>query len=431
MEKSDKILKRLLGLHPKKIDLSLNRVQRLLGRLGNPHKSLSPVIHVAGTNGKGSSIAFMRSILEAAGYRVNVYSSPHLVRFNERIRLSGSLISDDSLADLLEHCETANADDEITYFEITTVAAFEAFNRYPADIVLLECGLGGRFDATTVIDSPVVTAITPISMDHMQFLGGTLTKIAGEKSAIQKSGVPSVIGAQEEAAGRVIQTDAVERNAILYRFGKEWFVRRQNASLIFDSNNGKRRLPAPALHGSHQFDNAGLAIACLENLKSFKINDACIAKGLQTVYWPGRAQYLRKGELAQILPMGWELWLDGGHNAAAGSVLSALAQGWNDKSLYLVFGMSANKRPSEFLRPLAKHVKELYAVYISGDVDSLPAQVIVEKAKLLGIHSKISISISNALWEITNHNLIPGRVLICGSLYLVGQVLSENGTIEL
>ena len=266
----------MLRLHPKKIDLSLGRILKLLELLGSPHENLPPVVHVAGTNGKGSSIAFMRAMLEVAGYRVHVYSSPHLVRFNERIRLAGELIAESDLSNLLEDCERVNKGEAITYFEITTAAAFKAFASIPADIVLLECGLGGRYDATTVVPQPILTAITPVSMDHMQFLGDTLAEIASEKAAIQKPGVISVIGDQSPTPLQVIENEAMTRGALLHRMGVEWHVRRDSEQMIFDES---RRFPLPALPGPHQVTNAGLAIACIDNLDDFHVSDNAIEQG--------------------------------------------------------------------------------------------------------------------------------------------------------
>ena len=423
MAKSDAILERLLSLHPKKIDLSLGRVLKLLERLGLPHENLPPVVHVAGTNGKGSSIAFMRAILEIAGYRVHVYSSPHLVRFNERIRLAGKLISELDLGNLLEDCERANKGDAITYFEITTAAAFKAFASTPADIVLLECGLGGRYDATTVVPRPALTAITPVSMDHMQFLGDTLAEIASEKAAIQKPGVISVIGDQSPTPLQVIENEAMTRGAPLHRMGIEWHVCRDSGYMIFD---GSRRFPLPALPGPHQVTNAGLAIACIDKLDGFQVSDNAIKQGLRKVDWPARVQRLVSGPLVDTLPNGWELWLDGGHNAAAGETLAAVAADWGAAPLHLIFGMLDSKEPVDFLRPLAKQVHCLYAVAIPGEESSLSAEAAATAAKSLGIVATPADDVGAAIAAILGTVTAPSRVLICGSLYLAGQVLANN-----
>lgn len=426
MAKSDAILERLLRLHPKKIDLSLGRVLGLLERLGNPHEKLPPVVHVAGTNGKGSTIAFLRAMLEAAGYRAHVYTSPHLVHFNERIRLAGSLIEEDALSDLLEVCESANQGEQITYFEITTAAAFKAFAETPADIVLLECGLGGRYDATTVIDRPALTAITPISMDHMQFLGNTLAEIAGEKAAIQKRSVTTIVGPQMPIAAQVIEDAATTRGAALYRAGAEWLSAREDNALIFEDAQGRRRFPLPALPGPHQIDNAGLAIAGLGNLDGFKVDDAAIAHGLRTVDWPARAQHLATGKLVDLLPPGWELWLDGGHNAAAGETLATVAEDWRDSALHLVFGMLNSRAPTDFLRPLATLASGLHGVAIPNEEASLSSSEATEAGRAVGISAEPSVGVAEAIKTIVQQNAAPGRILICGSLYLAGQVLAEN-----
>ncbi|MFL2541665.1 MAG: bifunctional folylpolyglutamate synthase/dihydrofolate synthase [Candidatus Latescibacterota bacterium] len=423
MAKSDAILERLLRLHPKKIDLSLGRVLKLLELLGSPHENLPPVVHVAGTNGKGSSIAFMRAMLEVAGYRVHVYSSPHLVRFNERIRLAGELIAESDLSNLLEDCERVNKGEAITYFEITTAAAFKAFASIPADIVLLECGLGGRYDATTVVPQPVLTAITPVSMDHMQFLGDTLAEIASEKAAIQKPGVISVIGDQSPTPLQVIENEAMTRGALLHRMGVEWHVRRDSEQMIFDES---RRFPLPALPGPHQVTNAGLAIACIDNLDDFHVSDNAIEQGLKTIDWPARMQRLVSGPLVDTLPNGWELWLDGGHNAAAGAVLAAVAADWGAAPLHLIFGMLDSKEPVDFLRPLVERVCHLYAVAIPGEESSLSADAVATAAKSLGIGATPADSVGAAIAAILGTANLPSRILICGSLYLAGQVLANN-----
>ena len=426
MVASDAILRRLLRLHPKKIDLSLGRVLSLLARLGSPHERLPPVVHVAGTNGKGSSIAFLRAFLETAGYRTHVYTSPHLVRFNERIRLAGDLIEEVVLAELLEDCERVNAGDPITYFEITTAAAFKAFSETPADIVLLECGLGGRYDATTVVPRPALTAITPLSMDHMQFLGDTLAEIAGEKAAIQKRNVVSVVATQPEEARQVIELEAESRGAKLYRAGHEWHAHKEVGKFVYESRSRKRSLPLPALPGPHQICNAGLAIACVENLPDFAISDDQIAVGLCAVDWPARVHCLRRGPLVDLLPDGWELWLDGGHNAAAGETLAAVAEEWDGRPLFLVFGMLQSKDPRAFLLPLASHAFGLYAVAIPGEETSLVAVDAARAARELGLPAAAADSVADAVRDIISLKGVPARILICGSLYLAGQVLGEN-----
>jgi dihydrofolate synthase / folylpolyglutamate synthase len=423
---SDRVLERLALLHPKKIDLSLGRVERLLGRLGNPEARLPPVIHVAGTNGKGSAVASLRAILEAAGRRVHAYTSPHLVRFHERIRLAGRLIAEEALLALLEECERANGGEPITFFEITTAAAFLAFARTPADIVLLETGLGGRLDATNVVPAPAVAAITPISLDHQDFLGPTIEKIAREKAGILKRGRPAVIGPQAEEAERVIAARAAEIEAPLFRFAAEWRAVPSGTGMRYEGRNWRLDLPLPSLHGRHQIDNAGTAIACLENLEGFAVSPHAIAAGLRHIEWPARLQLLVRGPLVAALPAGAELWLDGGHNPGCGEVLGLAAAGWHDRPLDLVVGMLKTKDAAGFLRPLAPHARSLYAVTIPGEENPLPSQAIVAAARAVGLAAESAPSIEAAIAEIAAEGGAP-RVLICGSLHLAGRVLAENG----
>jgi dihydrofolate synthase/folylpolyglutamate synthase len=424
---TDRILQRLLRLHPKLIDLSLDRVRRLLAALGDPHAHLAPVVHVAGTNGKGSTIAFMRAALEAAGYRVNVFTKPHLVHFNERIRLNGRLIDEAPLAALLEECERANAEQPITYFEITTAAAFLAFARTPADIVLLETGLGGRFDATNVVAAPAVTAITPVSLDHQHFLGDTVAAIAGEKAGILKPGRPAVLGPQLAEGAAVIEARAAALGAPLFRHGREWHVEQTATGLRY---RGRRwpllDLPPPALLGRHQYDNAGAALACLDCLEGFALAPAALARGMTSVEWPARLQHLTRGALVERLPRGWELWLDGGHNAAGGAALGAVAAAWRDRPLQVVFGMLNTHDARGFLRPLASHVAGLGGVAIAGEANTLTVEEAIAAAHDVGIAATPRASIAEAITAAAA-GAPEGRVLICGSLYLAGRVLAENG----
>lgn len=424
--KPDAVLDRLMGLHPKLIDLSLDRIERLLYRLGNPHHNLPPVVHVAGTNGKGSTIAFMRACLKAAGYRVHVYTSPHLARFNERIELAGETIADEVLVPILEECEAANHEDPITFFEITTVAAFLAFSRHEADIVLLETGLGGRLDATNLITKPALTVITPISIDHQQFLGDTLAEIAAEKAGILKLGVTGVAAEQSAAAAKVIEQQAEAIGAPLLRGGID-FKFNAGADPFTVTVGGKEIvLPQPALPGSHQHQNAALAIAGLKQLKAFTIDDAALAQGLQTVQWPARLQHLSQGPLIDAVPCDWELWLDGGHNPAAGQAIADHCQRWNDKPLYLVFGMLDSKDPVPFLTPLKSYTKNLCALAIPGEEASLSAAEVDAIAKDIGFSATPVLSVAAALDHIVEHETKPSRILICGSLYLAGTVLKDN-----
>jgi len=422
---SDEILARLLTLHPKLIDLSLDRVLRLLAALGNPHEKLPPVIHVAGTNGKGSTVAFLRSCLEAAGKRVHVYTSPHLVRFAERIRLSGKLIDEAALVALLEECERANQGTPITFFEITTAAAFLAFSREPADYVLLEVGLGGRFDATNVIDRPAVTAITPISLDHQQFLGDTVAKIAFEKAGILKRDVPAVIAPQGAEIASVIAARAHEIGAPLYRADTEWRATARRDRCLAYRGRGRLVLPRPGLLGPHQYANAGTALACLECLPGFTASPEAMAQGIARVEWPARLQHLTGGKLARLMPSAGELWLDGGHNAAGGDALAEQAKSWRDKKLNLVFGMLKTHDAASFLAALAPYTSRVEAITIPGEENARSADDIADIAKSIGVRAAARPGITEAVTAAAE----PGtRVLICGSLYLAGRVLAENGT---
>ncbi len=425
-ETSDRVLERLGRLHPKLIDLSLGRIERLLSALGDPQEQLPPVIHVAGTNGKGSTIATLRACLEAGGYRVHAYISPHLVRFHERIRLAGQLIEEEALIALLEECERANSGTPITYFEITTAAAFLAFARTPADIVLLETGLGGRLDATNVVAHPAVTAITPISLDHQAFLGDTIAQIAGEKAGILKPGVPAVVGPQPEAAEAVIEARAAGLAAPLLRWQHEWRCAAIDASMRFTGKHWRLDLPMPSLAGAHQIANAGIAIACLEQLRDLPLSAEAVAAGLRHIEWPARMQRLTRGPLIEMMMPGWELWLDGGHNPGAGAILGEFVAGWHDRPLFLVVGMLNTKDSAGFLRPLAPHANALAAVTIPGEQNPLPAEAIAAAARSVGLIATTAASVDAALSDI-RLNSPPGRVLICGSLHFAGTVLAANG----
>ncbi len=426
---SDAILRRLTALHPKVIDLSLDRIETLLERLGNPERKLPPTIHVAGTNGKGSIIAFLRAILEAAGYRVHVYISPHLINFNERICLAGKLIDDDALSNVLEECEEFNSGGPITFFEITTAAAFLAFSRTDADVVLLETGLGGRLDATNVIDKPALTIITPVSLDHQQFLGNTLKEIISEKLGIVKPGVPCISAKQERREEKNFCKLVDNAGASLVIEGKDWSVRKTQNGMAFDSSvNGvktSRDFPIPALSGSHQLRNAGLAIAALEHLPSFDVNDSAIALGLKSAQWPARMQRLTSGPLIEKMPDSWELWLDGGHNGAAGKMISKHARSWRDKPLHMIFGMLNSKNPGEFLAHLEGRIGLFRGIAIPGEANTLSAQEVTKVALSLRMDGAIAGSVEAALEDIVRQKEA-ARVIIAGSLYLAGTILKEN-----
>ena len=418
-----------MTLHPKVIDLTLDRVEGLLARLDNPERSLPPVIHVAGTNAKGSVIAFMRAMLEAAGLRVHVYTSPHLVRFNERIRLAGELISDAALSAVLEECEGVNGGEPITYFEITTAAAYLAFARTQADVVLLETGLGGRLDATNVLDKPALTVITPVSIDHQQFLGDTLSEIIAEKVGIVKAGVPCVSAKQERREEKKFIGLVEAIGAPLMLEGRDWFVRKGKDAMVLEiSRNDKklaRTFPLPALAGPHQIRNAGLAIAALDQLQGFDISDGAIEQGLKTVEWPARMQRLKKGPLVDLLPDGWELWLDGGHNVAAGKMIAAQARNWRDKPLHMIFGMLNTKSPDDYLGHLEGRLGQFRGIAIPGEESTLSAADVTAAARGWRMEAEIAGGVDAALKDIIRQTG-EARILIAGSLYLAGTVLKNH-----
>lgn len=416
---SDKVLERLMRLHPKVIDLSLDRMERILALLGHPERALPPVIHVAGTNGKGSVIAYLRAMLEAAGQRVHVYTSPHLVRFHERVRLAGELISEEALTELLEECAAVNGETPITYFEITTAAALLAFARTPADVLLLEVGLGGRLDATNVIEKPALSVITSISVDHTQFLGEGIEQIAFEKAGIMKPGVPVLSAPQRSEAQAVLRARAAEVGAPL----REIAFEPEEKGFAIDGES----YPEPALLGAHQRENAALAVACARTLDDFDLDGPAIRRGLAEAVWPGRMQRLTEGHLVALLPEGWELWVDGGHNAAAGEALGRWLDSWGDRPLALVYGMLSTKSAQGFLKPLARRARDLHAVRIPGEPASLSAAEAAAAARESGFEAEEAESVAGALRGLVAKGGPPRRVLICGSLYLAGRVLAENG----
>ncbi len=428
VSRTDAILKRLLALHPKLIDLSLERVERLLGRLGNPQDHLPPVIHVAGTNGKGSTIAYLRAFLEASGKKVHVMTSPHLVRFNERIRLAGKLVSSRKLNRALELCEEANGGEPITFFEITTAAAFKLFAEVKADYLLLETGMGGTYDASNVVKQPLGVVITPVDYDHQNFLGSTLTEIAGEKAGILKRGAMAVLARQRDE-GRAVLVRRAERLGIRPVIaGEDYEGHAENGRLVYSDEQGLLALPPPALAGPHQFDNAATAIAAVRHF-GLPVTEADIAKGLREVDWPARLQPVH-GTLLQLLPPGSELWLDGGHNAHGAAALSLALdemQARRRLPLVLIMGLMNTRKPADFLAPFAGKVQKVFALTIPGEPNANPASVIVEQALASGFDAVASKSILNALAEAAS---LGGemRVVFAGSLYLAGHVLHQNGT---
>jgi dihydrofolate synthase/folylpolyglutamate synthase len=419
---SDLILARMMALHPKIIDLTLDRVWRLLSALDHPERRLPPVIHIAGTNGKGSTQAMIRAGLEAMGKSVHAYTSPHLARFHERIRLAGDLISESHLSEILAECEAANGGIPITYFEITTCAALLAFARTPADFTLLEVGLGGRLDATNVVERPAMTIITPVSIDHQQYLGETLPEIAGEKAGILKRSVPCVVGPQEETGLAVIEAKAARLSTPLLVHGQHWHAWEERGRLIFQDERGLLDLPLPNLPGPHQIDNAGAALAALRHLDATP--EACEA-AVTRAYWPARMQRLRHGPLVEVAAE-CELWLDGGHNPAGGAAVAATLARMPKKPTHLVLGMLNTKDIAGYLRPVAAQAQSLTAVSIPGEAATLSAEDTQAAAARAGIQAETAETVRDAVARIAARD--PGaRILICGSLYLAGQVLRENG----
>ena len=421
MTTSDAVLERMMTLHPKVIDLTLTRVHRLLAALGNPERHLAPVVHIAGTNGKGSTLAMLRAGMEATGAKVHAYTSPHLARFHERIRLAGTLITEPALTALLDECVTANGPDEITFFEITTCAAFLAFSRTPADWTLLEVGLGGRLDATNVM-APRLSIITPVSLDHQQFLGDTVAEIAFEKAGIIKRGVPVVVGPQTDEGLAVIERQAARMGAPVLAFGQHWHVGQEHGRMVFQDENGLVDLPLPNLPGPHQIQNAGAALAALRHLGfDAAACDAAVTRAI----WPARMQRLRTGPLVEAAPK-VELWLDGGHNPAGGAAIAATLALMPDRPTHLICGMLNTKDVLGYMQPLATQATTLTAVSIPGEKNTLSAETTRAAARAAGITATSAPSVADALATIAARDPT-ARVLICGSLYLAGSVLRENG----
>ena len=432
--RSDAILQRLLELHPKRIDLVLDRVERLLALLDHPERRVAPVIHVAGTNGKGSVCAFLRAMLEGSGYSVHVYTSPHLVHFHERIRIAGELISEEELAAILEECEIANAGAPITFFEITTAAAFLAFSRHRADAVVLEVGLGGRFDATNVVD-PVAACITPVSLDHQEFLGDSLAAIAAEKAGIIKPGRHAILGPQDDEARAVLMRRADQLGAPLYVFGEDYSGYTEHGRFVFQDTDGLLDLPLPKLQGRHQIANAATAIAALRRIGGRFARESGIEWGLKNVEWPARLQRLTRGPLFDAAPEGAELWLDGGHNPHGGAVVAQAMADFEErapKPLYLICGMLKTKDAAGYLLPFRGLAKHVTTIAIAGEAASLGAGALYDAARLAGLEASPADDLLDAMmqvsaWSRAREGEGSPRILICGSLYLAGQVLRENG----
>jgi dihydrofolate synthase/folylpolyglutamate synthase len=436
---SDRLLAELRTLHPKLIDLSLGRIARLLDKLGNPQQRLPPVVHIAGTNGKGSTGAFLKAMLEAAGKRVHVYTSPHLVRFHERIELARPVgkarpIGEAELIDVLSRTRAANAGDHITYFEITTAAAFLAFAEHPADALILEVGLGGKLDATNVIPRPALCVITPVSLDHQDKLGDTLAAIAGEKAGILKRGVTAVISRQPPEAEEVIRACARAVSAPLLVWGEGFEAFEQRGRLVYQSEARLMDLPAPALMGHHQIGNAGTAIAAALQLKSLGLTDAAIERGLTQVRWPARMQRLDNGPLSRLLEEGSELWLDGAHNEDGARAIAQTLAELDErlpKPVGLIIGMMGHKNASAFLGHFRGLVRRVVTVpvpelsYTTHDPAAL-----AKIAAAAGLTADAAPDVPAAIHRLQRTEKGPLRILICGSLYLAGPVLALQDGVQ-
>ena len=419
---SDAILRRMEALHPKLIDLTLDRVLRLLERLGAPHERLPGVVHIAGTNGKGSTLAMIRAGLEGAGRRVHAYTSPHLTRFHERIRLAGELIGEPDLAAVLDECEAANGGAPITHFEITTCAAMLAMSRTPADHALLEVGLGGRLDATNVVAAPALTVITPVSIDHTSFLGETVAEIAAEKAGILKPGICCVVGPQSGEALEVIEDAARRLGAPLLVHGQHWHAFEERGRMVYQDETGLRDLPLPSLPGAHQIGNAGCAVAALRRLEA---GDAALEAAVARVQWPARMQRIERGPLADAAP-GAEIWLDGGHNPAAGEALAAHLGRMPPRPTHLICAMMNTKDVKGYLAPLAQRCAQLVAIGIPGESATLAAEDTAAAAAAVGMRASSAESALEAARAIAAE-APQARILVCGSLYLAGVILRDHG----
>ena len=426
----NRILARFIRYHPDRIELSLDRMYRLLADLGDPHTRLPPVIHIAGTNGKGSTAAFLRASLEASGKTVSAYTSPHLIRFAERYYIAGAVLKDSELLTLFEEIAEKNAGQAITEFEITTAAAFLAISRAEADIAILEVGLGGRFDATNVVKSPVATVITRIAMDHMNFLGETLPEIAGEKAAIQKRGIPSIVGPQDDAAMNVITAAAANADAPLYRAGYEWSIspnERGNGG-IYQRGDRDISLPPPALLGRHQLDNAATAAACLEICDLSDVTKSSIATGLRDARWHGRLEMITQGDLVSLLPQGWQIWCDAAHNpsgAAAAAAMFRTLMTADPRPLHLILAMQNDKDCNGFLDAFRGLASSVTAAQVPGEPQMHTASKLADIVKLSGFISGSYESLPDALRSVVL-SPTPGHILITGSHLLVGAALSSS-----
>jgi dihydrofolate synthase/folylpolyglutamate synthase len=426
----DALVARMALTIPAGWEFGLDRMHRVLARLGDPHFSIPPPIHIAGTNGKGSVTAHLRAMLEASGRTVHVFTSPHLVRFNERVRVSGRLATDDMLVAAIERAEAANAGDPITFFELTTLAAFLLFAEHPADVTLLEVGLGGRLDATNVVRDRLTSVITPISIDHEKFLGTTLAAIAAEKAGIVERGRPVVSAPQADEVVPVLERAAARAGVTLSLGGRDWTATLEDGRLIWRSERGLLDLPPSRLVGPHQVINAGTAIAALE-ASGLDVGSQAIERGLGTVDWPARMQRLTAGALVDLVPDA-EVWLDGGHNPGAGEVIAATFADLARRAprpLVLVAGMLETKDPVGFFRPFAGLARAVACVPVTGDHPGRPPEALAEAARAAGLAATVHASVEAALAALGTDLAPPPRLLICGSLHLAGEVLAKNGTL--
>lgn len=415
-----------------KIDLGLGRVEAVLEELGNPQQHVPPVVHFAGTNGKGSTIAFLRAILEAAKKKVHCYTSPHLIHFNERIILAGQQITDDYLYQIMEESRIAAEGTDVTFFEGTTIGALHAFSKTEADILLLETGLGGRLDATNVFDAPLLTVITTISLDHTEYLGPDVSTIAGEKAGIIKDNRPCVTGPQLPEVMDVLEHFAKERNAPLYRFGEEWLAKQTAEGLYVETEDEILHLPHPNLAGIHQYTNAAVAVMAAKTLENMEIENDVIAQGITQAKWPARLERLQDGMLTKLLPNeNWELWLDGAHNEGAAAMLAVQAEEWSDKPLYLIAGMTKGKDGENFFKHFVGKAEYVYCVRVNYEPSAQTAEEVANAASHVGLPSLTSKTLQEAIASITDNGKTAGRILLCGSLYLAGDVLEENEGIRL
>ena len=432
MDKSNKILKRLELLHPKKIDLSLIRIKKLLKKMNNPHLNLPEIIHIAGTNGKGSVTSFLRSIFETSKLKVHTYTSPHLIRFNERIRINSELISNYDLNLILEECESFNKGEPITFFEITTAAAFLAFSKFNSDVILMETGLGGRFDATNIIEKKKCSVITPISMDHMNFLGNSIMKIAKEKTGILKNSEISIISKQKTSVRKIIRAEAKKLKIKLYEEGVNWKILDKNSEekkFILNFENIQYKFNFPKLYGEHQIENASTAIATALSLKHEKVKINNINQGLLNVSWPARMQKLDNGKLSSFIGPNFEIWLDGGHNIDASNMLKNIFNNWdNNADIFMVMGMTIGKNPQSFLNKIIKRISGLFLLPIANHQYIQPYEIKrnIKSAFKLPFEIECCLDIIEAL-KIIKKNRTNGKIIICGSLYLAGEILKEDG----